>query len=285
MAKKTVLITGCSTGFGKLAAKTFQAKGWNVIATMRKPEKETELTQLDDVLVTRLDVTDDKSVAEAVEKGLAKFGSIDVLVNNAGIGGAAIFEQYSEEAIRSTYETNVFGVMRVSRAVLPHMRKQKEGCIINVTSVAGMFGAPGHSIYSSTKYAVEGLSEAMALEYKPFNIKVKTVAPGGYETAFKENADTDSIANGSPELVGYARALVSKIEGIIDNDLLRPEGAPPADPQEVADKIYECATTETPINNPVGLDAQMLIQMRSSLPPKEFIAKLEELLLPETCEV
>lgn len=132
MDKKTVLITGCSSGFGKLTAKTFYANGWNVIATMRSPAGETELTELDDVLVARLDVTDPESVQQAVDEGIARFGAIDVLVNNAGFGGHALFEQYPAETVRAMYDTNVFGLMNVTRAVLPHMRRQHDGCVINI---------------------------------------------------------------------------------------------------------------------------------------------------------
>jgi len=142
MSKQTVLITGCSSGFGKLAAKKFQQEGWNVVATMRSPEKETELTESENMLVTRLDVTDQASVTAAVDQTIERFGAINVLVNNAGYGGRALFEQFSEERIYAMYETNVFGVMRVSRAVLPIMRQQKGGTIINVTSMAGIFGLP-----------------------------------------------------------------------------------------------------------------------------------------------
>ena len=169
--KKTVLITGCSSGFGRLTAKTFHERGWNVIATMRSPENETELTQLDGVLVTRMDVTDPDSVTLAVDGGIGRSGAIDVLVNNAGFGGHALFEQFSDESVRAMYDTNVFGLMNVIRAVLPHMRRQDEGCVINITSVSGLLGTPTSAIYSSTKFAVEGLTEALALEYGPLNIR------------------------------------------------------------------------------------------------------------------
>lgn len=280
MANKTVLVTGCSTGFGKLAAKTFHDKGWNVIATMRTPEKETELTKLENVLVTKLDVTDQKSIDEALRKGLDKFGSLDVLVNNAGYGGHAIFEQFSEETIKAMYETNVFGLMRVSRAVLPHMRKQKSGSIINVTSVAGVIGAPTVSVYSSTKFAVEGLSESMAYEYKPFNIKVKTVAPGAFETSFSANCDNKDVAQGDQELNENFKVLMEQIQTLIHSNALRPQGAAPADPQEVADKIYHCATEETPIHNPVGADAEMITELKNSLDKQEFVEKMFSMMVP-----
>ena len=119
---KTVIITGCSSGFGKLAAKKFQSEGWNVVATMRSPEKETELNQMANVIVTKLDVSDKESIDTAVGLTMEKFGSIDALVNNAGYGGHGYLEQFTEEQIYAMFETNVFGVMHVSRAVLPHMR-------------------------------------------------------------------------------------------------------------------------------------------------------------------
>ena len=275
---KTVLITGCSSGFGKLAVKTFSDKGWNVIATMRSPERETELTQLDNVLVTRLDVTDAGSIQQAVEAGLARFGSIDVLVNNAGYGGHALFEQATDDAIRAMYDTNVFGVMNVTRAVLPLMRAQKEGCIINVTSMAGMMGLPNSSIYSSTKFAVEGLTEGMALEYKPLNISVKSVLPGAYPTT-RFNANTDDDLNaGDEELSVYAQKLYAHIQDVAKQ--MAAQGGAEADPQEVADKIYECATSETPIHNPVGSDAEMLAQMKASMPQQAFLDQIAELALP-----
>jgi len=155
MDKKTVLITGCSTGFGKLAAKKFQTEGWNVIATMRSPEKETELTELNHVFVTKLDVTNDTSVSEAVAKGVEKFGRIDALINNAGISGVGVFEQWDERKIYSMFETNVLGLMRVTKAILPLMRKQGEGVVINISSTAGLVGSPFSSVYTSILHELE----------------------------------------------------------------------------------------------------------------------------------
>ena len=279
MSTKTVLITGCSSGFGKLTARTFHQEGWNVIATMRSPENETELTQLDGVLVTRMDVTDPESVGQAVDEGIARFGAIDVLVNNAGFGGHAVFEQFSDHTIRAMYDTNVFGLMNVTRAVLPHMREQGEGCVINVTSVSGLLGTPTSSIYSSTKFAVEGLTEALALEYGPLNIRFKTVAPGAYPTTrFRENVDSPLEAGGE-QLSAYATGLRGQIQAI--SQQLASQGGAPADPQEVADRIYECATTDTPVRNPVGRDAEMLTGMMVSAGPRQaFLDQLTAMLVP-----
>ena len=277
--KKTVLITGASSGFGKLAAKKFQSEGWNVVATMRSPDKEQELTETDNVLVVRLDVTDTASIREAVKSAIESFGSIDVLVNNAGYGGHALLEQATDEHIRAMYETNVFGVMNVSREVLPLMRKQKAGRIINVTSMAGMLAAPTISVYASTKHAVQGLTEGMAYDYKPLNIQVKSVLPGAYPTT-RFNASTDNdLTNGDEELVAHADRLHSHLRGIAEQ--MASQGGTVADPQEVAEKIFECATSETPVHNPVGSDSEMLVGMMEGGPRRNFIDQFEQMVLPK----
>lgn len=275
---QTVLITGCSTGFGKLTAKLFHEKGWNVIATMRSPQNETELNKLDNVLVTKLDVTDNESVNEAVDLGIKKFGSIDVLVNNAGYGGHAFLEQFDEEQIYQMFETNVFGVMRVIRAVLPNMRNQNNGTIINVTSMAGYVGLSLTSTYSASKFAVEGLTEALALEYKPFNIKVKAIAPGAYGTNFMAATD-NNLDSGDEELKPHAQKIAAHYASVAEQ--MQKQGGEIADPQEVADKIYECVMNETPIHNVVGADAEMLLGMIQSMPRQDFINQMEEMLSPK----
>jgi NAD(P)-dependent dehydrogenase (short-subunit alcohol dehydrogenase family) len=278
MTKKTVLITGCSTGIGRLATETFHSKGWNVAATMRSPERETELSQLEDVIVTRLDVTDNDSIQPAVDATLERFGGIDVLVNNAGRGGRALLEQTSDEKILAMYETNVFGVMRVTRAVLPHMRRRGEGSVINVTSMAGLMGLAAESNYCSAKFAAEGFTEALYWECKPLGIRVKSVAPGVYrQTSFSTNVDDGAMLEGEEALVTHAKRLREHFMGAVGQT-----GGPAADPQEVADKIYECATSETPVRNPVGKDAQMIMAMMGGPDRQEFLDKVEPLLLPPT---
>lgn len=279
MSKNTVLITGCSSGFGKLAAIKFQQEGWNVVATMRSPGKEQELNRLENVMVTKLDVTDTRSVREAVESAIERFGTIDVLVNNAGYGGHALFEQFSEENIQAMFETNVFGLMRVTREVLPIMRKQKSGTIINITSVVGFVGVPASSIYSSTKFAVEGLSESMALEYKPLNIKVKTIAPGAFGTNFIAACDNEDINRGDEQVKEHIQKLMAHIGQVIEQ--MRQQGGEDSNPQEVADKIYECAIRETPFHNVVGADAEMFLEMKNSMPHQDFLDKVAELALPK----
>ena len=280
MKKKTVLITGSSSGFGKLTAKTFHERGWNVIATMRSPEKETELGELENVLVTALDVTDTQSIERAVQQGLAHFGGLEVVVNNAGYGGHALFEQASDEVIRAMFETNVFGVMNVMRATLPILRRQRSGTVINVTSMAGWMGLPNSSIYTSTKFATQGLTEAMALEYKPFGIEIKSVLPGAYPTTrFGANTD-DAKANGDQELNSYGQELYEHIQGI--GAQMAEQGGEVADPQEVAEQIFECATIPTPTHNPVGSDSQMLIQMMGAPPRQPFLDQMTAMLIPSS---
>lgn len=278
MTRKTVLITGCSTGIGRLAAKTFHANNWNVIATMRSPEDESELTQLEGVLVAKLDVIDATSIDQAIRDGIGRFGHIDALVNNAGRGGRALLEQMSDEKILEMFETNVFGVMRVTRAILPHMRQRGVGCIINVTSVAGMMGLAVESTYCASKYAVEGFTEALAWECKPLGISVKSVAPGVYRTtSFVSNIDDAALSSGDTELVAYARKLRNHFSQSTDN--ARGENTP-ADAQEVADQIFRCATSDTPVHNPVGRDARMLVSLIGGPPRQEFLDKVEPLILP-----
>ncbi|MEM9718481.1 MAG: SDR family oxidoreductase [Bacteroidota bacterium] len=275
---KTVLITGCSSGFGKLTAKKFQQEGWNVIATMRSPEKEQELTQIDNIWVTRLDVTDRESIDTAVREGMTKFGNIEVLVNNAGYGGHAALEQFTEAQFKAMFDTNVFGVIRTSQALLPHMRKQQKGVIINVTSMAGLVGLPLTSTYSASKFAVEGLTQSLAHEYKPFGIGVKSVAPGAFTTKFTENTRNNYEA-GDSEITAFAQKGLAHFYGLAQQ--MRQQGGKEADPQDVADIIYRCATEETPVHNVVGSDAEMINEMKNSLPQQEFIEQMGQMLMPQ----
>src|ERR1700754_3363976 len=199
--KKTVLITGASSGIGRAASLHFAKQGWNVMATMRHPEKETELGQLPNMLVTKLEVTDPASIKTAIEKGIAQFGQIDALVNNAGYGQQGLFEAISTAEIQAQFDVNVFGLMHVTRAILPHFRANKAGTIVNVSSGAGRFTVPLISIYSASKYAVEGFSEALAYELASQNIKVKLVEPGYVPTPFYEKAEKTFALD--PSLTDY----------------------------------------------------------------------------------
>ena len=185
--QKVAIITGSSTGIGYETSLALARGGFLTYATMRNLDKAENIKSAAakeslPLHVTPLDVTDDLSVKNAVQSILSKEGRIDILVNNAGyvLGGA--FEDLTIDEIKEQYETNFFGLIRVTQAVLPIMRKQKSGVIVNISSVAGRFGYPGHSAYIGTKFAVEGISESMSYELEPFGIKVVIVEPGVIRT-------------------------------------------------------------------------------------------------------
>ena len=219
---------------------------------MRRPERERELNALDNVLVTRLDVTEPESIDDAIRAGQDRFGGLDCLVNNAGFGGHAMLEQSSDDMIRNMYATNVFGAINATRKVLPFLRRRGGGSVINVTSMGGLMGLPLDSIYCSTKFAMEGFTEALALECRPLGIRVHAVAPGAYlTTAFQANT-VDALDSGGPELAAYARRVRTHMQRAVSSG-----GGTTADPQEVADVIHRCATSDMPVRNPVGRDAEM----------------------------
>jgi NAD(P)-dependent dehydrogenase (short-subunit alcohol dehydrogenase family) len=187
--QKVAIVTGSSSGIGLESALLLARNGYNTYATMRSPEKDTSIKTAVQkeglpIRAVQLDVTDDSSVKNAVDHIISEAGRIDVLVNNAGYGLGGAFEDLSMEEIKSQYETNLFGLIRVTQAVLPTMRKQRSGRILNLSSGAGIFGYPGGSAYVSTKFAVEGLSESIAYEVEPFGIKVILIEPGFIRTNF-----------------------------------------------------------------------------------------------------
>jgi NAD(P)-dependent dehydrogenase (short-subunit alcohol dehydrogenase family) len=181
--QKTIFITGASSGLGKSTAKLFQTKGWQVIATMRNPEKEMELNQLENVIVLPLDVSNSEQIKATIKNITDKY-AVDVVLNNAGYGLIGALESLEEEQIERQIETNLLGVIKVSKEFVPHFREKKSGTFINITSTFGLMGFPTCSIYSATKFAVDGFSESLAFELVQFGIQVKVVAPGGMQTDF-----------------------------------------------------------------------------------------------------
>jgi NAD(P)-dependent dehydrogenase (short-subunit alcohol dehydrogenase family) len=179
-------ITGASTGFGRLLAEQVLAAGERAVATARKPEQIAELSAKnpENCLTVALDVTEDSAIEAAVDAAIQKFGRIDVLVNNAGYGLAGAIEEATEIEYMPVFETNVFGLIRVTRAVLPHLRKQRSGHIVNLSSIGGLIGSPGWGYYNASKFAVEGFSEALAAEVAPLGIHVTIVEPGPFRTDF-----------------------------------------------------------------------------------------------------
>jgi NAD(P)-dependent dehydrogenase (short-subunit alcohol dehydrogenase family) len=180
--KPVWLITGCSTGFGRELAKHVLELGYRVVVTARKPEDVADLAKLGEAVVIKLDVTDQAQIDAAVKEALSAFGCIDVLVNNAGIGYFGAVEESEEEEVRKMFEINFFGLSRMIQAVLPEMRKRRKGMIVNLSSIGGLRAFPSLGFYNATKFAVEGLSEALAQEVEPLGLKVLLVEPSGFQT-------------------------------------------------------------------------------------------------------
>ncbi len=178
------LITGCSTGFGRELAKLVLARGWRAVVTARDASKVADIVEghQDRALALPLDVTQPAQIDAVVAKATERFGRIDVLVNNAGYGYLAAIEEGEDAAVRDMFETNVFGLVDTTKAVLPLMRKQRSGLIVNVSSIGGLSSFAATGYYHGTKYAVEGLSESLALEVKPLGIDVMLVEPGPFRT-------------------------------------------------------------------------------------------------------
>jgi NAD(P)-dependent dehydrogenase (short-subunit alcohol dehydrogenase family) len=184
--RRTWFITGSSTGFGRLLAEEVLKTGDNVVATARKVEQVADFEERypQHALALALDVTKQDQVDGAVAKTLERFGQMDVLVNNAGYGVTGAIEEVSDAELEPMYATNVFGLLRVTRAFLPQLRKQRNGHILNLSSIGGLTAAPGWGLYQSTKFAVEGLSEALAQEVAPLGIRVTIIEPGPFRTDF-----------------------------------------------------------------------------------------------------
>lgn len=203
------LITGCSTGFGRELAQLIAARGWNLVATARDKTKIADLAG-DNVLLLDLDVTKHERISSAVAAAKDRFGRIDVLVNNAGYGYITSIEEGDEDEIRPLFETNVFGLFALTRAVLPIMRDQKSGHIINITSVGGHLGNPGSGYYAATKHAVEGWGKALKAEVKQLGINVTNVAPGPFRTDWAGR----SLIKTQNKIEDYAATVGARQDGM-----------------------------------------------------------------------
>ncbi|MDF7813884.1 SDR family oxidoreductase [Hymenobacter sp. YC55] len=263
---KTILITGTSSGLGRAVAKLFQRHGWNVIATMRNPANETELTTLDRVLVTRLDVEDASSIGQAMDAGIARFGHIDVLVNNAGFGTFGPLEATPIETIRRQFEVNLMGVLQSMQAILPHFRTQRAGVILNVTSTSGRMTLPFGSLYHGSKFAVEGVTEALQYELAPLGIRVKLVEPGAIKTDFAGRSMAFNNELGLTEyqpLLESAMAAYGKLMGTS------------SEPERIAEVVYAAATDETDtLRYIAGEDALQMLAARAAASDEEYFAQV-----------
>ncbi len=226
----TILITGASSGIGEATAKYFLQKGWNVAATMRSPEKASHGTNNKSIIFPRLDVTAPETITAAIAETLEQFGQIDVLMNNAGYALMGPIEGITLEQFNQQLQTNLFGIVSTMQAVIPILRQQGSGTIINVTSIGGRIGFPLFSSYHASKWAVEGLSEAIRYELRPFGIRVKIIEPGGIKTNF---INQGTVWTHHPD---YADAInqVKRFSQNINNSLPAPEG--------VAKTIYRAAS-------------------------------------------
>lgn len=263
----TVLITGASTGIGRATAERFQREGWNVGATMRSPKDGQELSALSNVHVTRLDVTDQESISTAVAEVSERFGSIDALINNAGFGAYGPLEITSSETIRRQFDTNVIGLLEVTQAVIPVMRNQGEGVIVNISSVGGRLAFPFGSLYHGSKFAVEGISEALVYELLPVGIRVKVVEPGAVATDF---AGRSFVFTMDPEGGPYGETMQS----VMTNWGARmQENIGNAD--DVAGIIFTAATDGTSKFRYVsGDDAATILAARDSMDDAAFMGMI-----------
>lgn len=264
---KTILITGSSSGIGKETAKLFQAKGWNVIATMRNPGSEIELNTLENVWVTKLDVLDLDSITKAVNEGIQKFGGIDVLLNNAGYGAYGPLESFSRDKILRQFNTNVIGLLDVTKAVLPHFRQNKKGLFINISSIGGKMTFPLGALYHGTKFAVEGISESLHYEVEQFGGQVKIVEPGMIATEFSGRSFDFSNDESMVEYQKIVGALMGAMPAMAQN----------ASPSSVvAEVIFEAATDgKNQLRYTAGEDAKILIANRQQYDDATFIGGIK----------
>lgn len=260
---KNVLITGTSKGIGLETALAFSRAGYKVFATMRKPENATGFAKKIkeeslEITISAMDVDSDESVTKGIEAILKEVGSIDVLVNNAGIERHGSIEELPMADFKAIMETNYFGVIRCVKSVLPQMRKNRSGCIINIASVAGKIANTPLGCYSASKFALESISEALAGEVKPFNIKVAIVEPGIIDTQMAQ--DIRGTGNSIyPQVNRFGGLFTASLEN-------------PAQPTLVADKILEVAESDSwQLRHPVGPDAQPFIDWRQSMTDEEWV--------------
>lgn len=250
------LITGVSSGFGRCLAEAVLARGDKVVGTVRNT---AQLAPFENLAPGRaygvlLDVTDTSSVPGAVGQAISRAGTIDVLVNNAGYGLFGAFEEVSDTEARQLFDTNVFGTVNVTRAVLPHFRERKRGHIVNFSSLAGVVGITGCSFYCASKHAVEGLSESLSHELKPFGIHVTIVEPGGFRTNFSGG----SLKWSEIESPAYAETV-----GKMRQMMVGYHGTQTGDPAKAAAAVMRAVTAENPpLRLPLGPDAVDAVQKK-----------------------
>lgn len=253
--KQTVLITGTSSGYGKATTELFLDRGWNVVATMRQPRPDIFGSESDHLKVLPLDVTNSDSVTKAIAETISRFGAIDALVNNAGIGVVGAFEVTPMITVRELFETNTFGVMAMTQAVLPLLREQRSGVVVNVTSSVTLAPMPLAAAYTASKMAIEGFTGSLALELDWFNVQVKLVEPGYAPT-------TRFASNGGSRMQGLIPATYAPFAEPIFAGFARPAAV--TTESDVAEAVWRAVNDTTgQLRFPAGADALALVQSRS----------------------
>lgn len=260
--KKTVLITGTSSGIGKSTVFEFARMGWNVAATQRTPEMESAFIALPNVKLYDLDVTNLESIKQTLAKVQTDFGNIDVVVNNAGYGVDGVFEAMSDEIIEKQFNTNVFGLMRVTREAIKLMRPNGGGTIIQISSMGGKITFPLYSIYHATKFAVEGFTESLHYELAQFNIKMKLIEPGPIVTDFYGRSRQFIKPTDSNQYDGFIQKFNEAAEKVIKDA----EG-----PEVVAKEIFKAATDNSnQMRYAIGKPGPILLILRKLLSDKLY---------------
>ena len=261
----SVLITGTSSGIGMATALAFGRAGHKVAATMRNPHRAPELARITakerlPITISAMDVDSDASVKEGIGRVVKEGGPVDVLVNNAGIERTGSVEEVSLAEFRAVMETNYFGAIRCIQAVLPAMRKRRSGCIINVASVAGRIANSPMAPYTASKFALEALSESLAQEAKPFNVRVVIVEPGIIDTAMSRRVETTQTPSPYPQQRRFAAMFTASLKN-------------PVPPSVVGEKVLEIVDSGTwQLRHPVGPDAVPFLQWRKAMSDEEWVA-------------
>ncbi|MGH2728865.1 MAG: oxidoreductase [Actinomycetota bacterium] len=263
MESRSVLITGCSTGIGHVTAERLVKSGWKVTATARRPETIKDLADAG-ARVLALDVTDEASMAAAVKTVEDVDGAIGVLINNAGYGLQGPVEEFSMDEVRRQFETNVFGLVRMCQLVLPGMREQRWGRIVNLSSIGGRVTFPGGGFYHATKYSVEAISDALRFEVRPFGIRVILVEPGTVTTPFGDTA-LGSIPDPTGPYAAFKEGLADTVRGAYEGRMAKLA----ITPEKVAAVIEKAIGARNPrARYPVGIPARSGITMKRILPDR-----------------
>jgi len=262
---KTIFMTGTSSGLGKAAVKLFAAHGWRVIATMRNPTAETELTNLENVILLPLDVSAPEQIRQTVAKAIET--GVDVVFNNAGYGLGGPLESYTEDQIAGQLNVNLLGVIRVTQAFIPYFRSKNKGLFITTTSIGGRITFPFYSVYCAAKWGLEGFSESLSFELRGFNIGVKTISPGGIASSFRTSSENT-----------FHDAYKSAFENVITafRSGKTPTIASPA--ELIAEVVYEAATDgKNQLRYTAGEDARAYVAKRQETGEEGFISYMNDL--------